>query len=142
MFINPITYGESDYHQLLDLRHRVMRAPLGLEFSKEELALEAGYIHLAAIDDGVVIGGLVLIDLGHHLFKVRQMVVTPERQGQGIGRALLELALDISRSHGGKKIKLDARIEATGFYKTIGFHNVGEAFMEIGIPHQLMEIEL
>ena len=70
--------------------------------------------------------------------KMRQVAVTSDMQGKGIGRALVEMSEDIGREAGSEFIKLHARATAVPFYLALGYLLEGEPFEEVGIPHRLM----
>ena len=49
-----IQHGSGEYEQMVALRHQLLRKPLGLHFSAEELANEKNNILLAYTDDGIM----------------------------------------------------------------------------------------
>ena len=63
--------------------------------------------------------------------------------GKGIGKELLEKSLAaIKTLMNCKKVIVSAQEQAIGFYKKIGFTMVSDIFLEEGIPHAKMELEL
>lgn len=69
-------------------------------------------------------------------------VVTLEH-GKGLGGVILHKAVEIAREHyRASKIYLEAQQYATGYYAKEGFIVTSEPFMEDGIPHVQMELEL
>jgi len=64
-----------------------------------------------AVDQGQVIGGLVLIPKEDHLL-LANIAVRPEHQGQGVGQALLELADAEALDQGYQEIRLSTNKEA------------------------------
>ena len=59
---------------------------------------------------------------------------------KGMGRALMEFALDTLRKTTKRKhITVHAQTQAEGFYEKCGFSTVSEPYMEDGIPHVTME---
>jgi ribosomal protein S18 acetylase RimI-like enzyme len=70
------------------------------------------------------------------------MAVTSGLQGKGIGRVLLVFAENIARDKGFKKITMNARKNALGFYEKLGYKVVGDEFLEVTLPHFTMEKEL
>lgn len=65
------------------------------------------------------------------------------QHGNGIGRELMENSIHaIRQKMNCKKICLDAQKHAVGFYKKFGFKEVSSDFLEEGIVHVEMEIEL
>lgn len=76
-------------------------------------------------------------------FQLRGMAVTPERQGQGIGRLLVEAAVDRLRVRGADVLWANARDEALGFYRGLGMEVVGAGFLtETGRPHHAVVLDL
>jgi len=72
------------------------------------------------------------------------MAVTPDRQGQGIGRRLLEYATGVARSWPGDAIRLDAfdsPAGAGGFYARCGYRETGRVIYR-GTPLIYFELVL
>lgn len=129
----------SDLHaQQQALREAVLRAPLGRVLTAEERARDPMGRHFAAVQDGAVVGSVVLFPLAPGVVKLRQMAVAPGLQGQGVGAGLLRFAEDRAREHGVTRIDLHARCTARGFYECNAYAASGEEFDENGVPHILM----
>ena len=63
--------------------------------------------------------------------------------GNGIGKNLMEQSLkSIKEKMNCKKICMDAQKYAVGFYEKFGFKVVSDDFLEEGIVHVVMELEL
>lgn len=131
MTVLKIEHGSADYDAAVSLRRRVLRAPLGLDFSAGELAAEANQLHLGLWDEDELVGCLSLVRMEKE-FKMRQVAVSPERQRQGIGKRLVEAA-EVAVATG--LITLHAREVAIPFYEAMGYEKVGDPFSEVGIPH-------
>ena len=71
----------------------------------------------------------------------RLAVLAEERRG-GIGRRLLDAALASARARGDRAVWLNAQLDARGLYEAAGFEAVGEPFLEAGIRHVRMELDL
>jgi ribosomal protein S18 acetylase RimI-like enzyme len=132
-----VAHNSAEYLLAVELRRCVLRAPLGLDFSEEDLAAEADQLHLVAFGEGKTLGCLILvpIELG---FKMRQVAVDPEFQRRGIGEQLVRESERIAKEMGAAKMELNARLTAVDFYKRLGYTVVGEEFIEVGIPHLKM----
>ena len=96
-----LAFGSPEYAQSLELRHRILREPLGLEWTEEELAWEPK--HFALLDAGRVVAVVVARDLGEGRAKLRQMAVELKRQRNGLGRMLLD---EVDASLAGDEVKL------------------------------------
>ena len=123
---------------IIALRTRVLRAPLGLHFTPEQLAAEAHQQRLAAVVDGTIAACILLAPLDRMVMKFRQMAVDPAHQGKGLGMTLLNYAEAVTRSNHYTRIELHARETAIGFYEQAGYQCIGEPFMEVTIPHRKM----
>jgi ribosomal protein S18 acetylase RimI-like enzyme len=129
----------SALHQAeLELRWRVLRAPLGHPREATRFHFEDESLHLVALDGEALVGCVLFHpeeDQGGRLF---QMAVEPARQGQGIGLRLVRtLEAELAR-RGFRTVTLHARDTAVGFYQRLGYAVDGEPFTEVGIPHRHM----
>jgi ribosomal protein S18 acetylase RimI-like enzyme len=140
--ICEIAHGSSAYWATVDLREAVLRKPLGLQFSAEELAAESDSHHVACYRGDRVVGCLVLRPLGDGDARMRQVAVVPEMQGQGIGTALVNFAEALARKNGYRRMILHAREAAVSFYEKLGYARVGDPFVEVTVPHWAMHKSL
>lgn len=74
--------------------------------------------------------------------KIGRMAVLREWRGAGVGDAMLHALLRQARASGWDDVSLNAQVSALGFYARHGFRPFGERFMEAGIKHQAMRLEL
>lgn len=128
-------YGSDLYRLSLRLREAVLRTPLGLTLTQEELADDVARRHFCAIAYGVVLGTVSLKPLGETTLQLKQMAVAEERRRERIGVRLLTHAEDWGRGAGFRFMVLHARIGADGFYAHFGYLPEGEPFEETTIPH-------
>ena len=70
--------------------------------------------------------------------KIGRMAVLKSYRGNGVGKALLQKAIESARKKKVRMIYLHAQVPVIGFYEKMGFHCVGRLFMEAGIPHRKM----
>jgi len=79
---------------------------------------------LFALHDGEVCGTVALKHFGDGCFELTKMAVTAGRQGAGIGRALMNAAIDTFRAVQGKKLYLETHSSLTtaiALYESAGF---------------------
>lgn len=138
LIIREILYGSDEYRQAVRLRYEVLRQPLGLKFSADQLAAESGDIHIAAFDGADLVGCIILSPYADGKIKMRQAAVSPRKQRQGIGRLLTEYSEQAARNRGCSEITLHARESAVHFYEKSGYNVTGEEFVEITLPHMEM----
>jgi len=94
------------------------------------------------IEEGKVVGCIILapIEGDEKTMKIRQMAVSSEVQGQGLGSKLLRSAEEHAKRLGKTRLYLHGRAHAVGFYLKSGYVKLTEKeFLELGIPHHAME---
>lgn len=136
--IKIVPYHSKDYIQLLKLRNIVLRIPLGMDIKNDPLHEEIHDIHFGYFNENKVIGTLILRDIGNQTFKMRQVAVSNEVQGKGIGQKMVLFSEKYAREKGYKQIELNARDIAVPFYEKLGYQKEGEAFFEVSILHYKM----
>jgi predicted GNAT family N-acyltransferase len=136
--LREVLFASPEYDEMLELRNETLRKPLGLAFSAEELAAEPNQIHLAAFQDGRVVGCLLLAPQSPTTVKMRQVVTAPELRGSGVGRLLVAHSETLARARDFEWIELSARESALSFYLALGYEIVGEPYTEVTIPHRRM----
>lgn|SRR6476620_11586283 len=142
MALKIIDHGTAEYQQMVKLRDEILRKPLGLTFTKDELDSEKNNLLIAAYEDEQMLGCCMLVEEEPQMVRLRQMAVINDLQGKGIGRALMQFAENLARDRGYKIITMHARKNALGFYEKMGYKTIGKEFHEITIPHYVMEKEL
>ena len=142
MALKIIDHGTPEYHQMVDLRYNVLRKPLGLEFSSEDLEREKEDVLMGCFDEEKLEGCCLLTPAGEKALRLRQMAVANGLQGKGIGRVLMSFAENIARDMRNEKLLMHARKSAVGFYEKLGYKICGDEFEEVSIPHYVMEKDL
>lgn len=142
MALKIIDHGSPEYRQMVKLRDDILRKPLGLGFTAEELEEEKENMHIAAFEDDDILGCCMLVEENPQTVRLRQMAVLNDLQGKGIGRALMGFAENIARDRGYKVLAMHARKNATGFYEKMGYKIASDEFTEVTIPHYVMEKKL
>ena len=143
-----ISHATPQYVQCVALRDRVLRKPLGLAFSAADLQAEADQRHFALIERGpeqqadVIVGCVIAVPVSDTRYKLRQMAIAFDRQGEGLGRELLRQTETHLAQLGANEVELHARDVAVGFYEKLGYETVGLPFVEVSIPHQAMRKRL
>lgn len=121
------------------LRRDVLRKPLGLEFTETQLASESASFHLAAWEEDVLLGTLLLTPLEGGSIQMRQVAVDDMKQRLGIGRLMVAESEAEAVRRGFTRITLHARDTAVPFYEKLGYKPVGDEFIEVSVRHQEME---
>lgn len=143
MTIFPIEFGTPEYDEAVRLRYQILREPLCLDYTPEQLAVEWNQHHIAAYGaSGGLLGYMNLTPVDGTEVKMRQVAVAQTVQNQGVGRALVAYAEVFARRQGFEKMTLHARETAVPFYLKLGYAVVGERFEEVTLPHFKMEKRL
>ena len=106
------------------------------EFEWDEIDSTA--VHLLAMYKDQAIGCLRII----HYAKIGRMAVLKPWRGLGVGKMLLNEAIDICRQHGSKQIMLSAQTHAIYFYQQAGFEITSGEYTDVHIPHVDMQLVL
>jgi len=136
------------YPQEVELRERVLLAPIGLGldgFRALFPGVEERLEHFVSVIDHPngrkVIGCVCLLpdEPKAGVGKLMQMAVDPQRQREGVGR---ELVAELERRAFGElglaELFCHARLDAVSFYERMGWTTEGDQFQEAGIPHYRM----
>jgi predicted GNAT family N-acyltransferase len=132
-------YWQQDSDELMRIRTEVFvrgqNVPLEIEQDGRD---DTAYHWIARDLDGLPVGTGRLLPDGH----IGRMAVLDAYRGNGIGFTILELAVRKARYLGFKEVCLHAQSYAQAFYEKAGFSIRGNEFMEAGIPHIEMYLEL
>ena len=136
--ICEIPFGSVWYALSVALRYDVLRKPLGLNFTAEQLASEDEEHHIAYIENGCVVGCLVLVPKENGIIKMRQVAVAEHAQNKGIGLKMVQFSEAFATEKDFHTMDLHARKTAVPFYLRQQYTIVGDEFTEVTIPHYRM----
>lgn len=136
-----IDYGSDDYKKAVALKEEILRKPLGLFFTKEELEMEKEHVHIAGFLGQEMCATAVLVPDGEKM-KMQRVALKAPFQGKGIGSSLMRFCEEYAVKHGFKSIYCHARGTAVQFYQKNQYALEGEPFDEDGIPHRKMRKKL
>ncbi|MEQ1553512.1 MAG: GNAT family N-acetyltransferase [Ferruginibacter sp.] len=139
MSIKQIDHGTAAYLKMVNLRDNVLRKPLGLTYSHDELVAEKDDILIVCTDDDDVIGCCILTQINNETVRLRQMAVPNNLHGKGIGASIMNFAEKLAKNKGYIYITMHARDNAIGFYEKCGYKIKGQQFTEVNLPHHEME---
>ncbi|MFT4665002.1 MAG: putative GNAT family N-acyltransferase [Polaribacter sp.] len=143
MYTNEFPFATPAYDESIQLRHEVLRKPLGISFEASDLAEEYNQIHLGCYSDsGKLLACLVLLIVDDKMLKMRQVAVDPLYHKKGIGSELVAASEVYAATHNYKTMALHARVEAVPFYLRLGYKKVGKVFTEVGIKHYKMKKQM
>ena len=139
MALKIIDYNSPEYKDMRALRMEILRKPLGLSFTKEDLEKEKDDIFLGAFEEEKILACCVLTKMDAGECKLRQMAVHPSMQQNGLGASLLHFAENVARDSGCSTMTMHARKTAIGFYEKQGYSVYGNEFEEVTISHVAMK---
>jgi predicted GNAT family N-acyltransferase len=132
-------HWERDQEALRAIRESVFVREQGVPLELEWDGLDSDCLHLLAeTGDGAAVGTGRLLPHGH----IGRMAVLPEWRRRGIGRSLLQGLIDAAHQRGVARVILNAQTYAIAFYEKAGFEAVGAEFLDAGIPHRRMILQL
>ena len=120
-----ITNQNPLYTEMLLLRKHVLLDPLGFSSNFEEIRQkEADHIFWIALLNTRLIGCAIYAQR-NGLPYIRQVVVSPEYQKQGIGKQLVQVIEQEAQRHNQKKLYLYAHKDVYPFYVKLGYEATG-----------------
>jgi GNAT superfamily N-acetyltransferase len=139
----PIAFATPAYDEAIALRYEVLRKPLGLDFTPEQLGEEVNEFHFGCYDDFDTLCGCLTYQIYDTItLKMRQVAVLPTLQGKGIGKILVQQTEQWARYNGWRTILLHARLTAVPFYEKLEYEIEGDVFEEVSVPHFKMKKKL
>jgi GNAT superfamily N-acetyltransferase len=132
-----IEHGSHEYKKAVCLREDILRKPLGLAFTREELDRESAHIHIVGFLDKDLCATVVLVPQ-KDVLKMQRVAVREDLQSKGIASAMMKFCEDYAINNGFKEIYCHARQTAAAFYLKNKYVSDGEPFIEIKMLHQKM----
>lgn len=136
--------------ETLDLRRRVLRSHMPGDPAVAPTDHDPSTWHLGAFEGDRLVGvvsGFAEDAPGRpgvSAERFRWMAVDPARSGRGAGRALMSHVVEEARRKGRRLLWAHGRDTALGFYSALGFHAVGDAFIDPPsmLSHHVVVLEL
>ncbi|MEO0918827.1 MAG: GNAT family N-acetyltransferase [Pseudomonadota bacterium] len=126
-----------DMSDVFEIRRIVFIEGQNVPEEEERDGKDADAIHLIALEDGKPVGTARLLIKGA-TGKIGRVAVLAEMRGKGLGKAIMDVALEELRKEGIAKAKLSAQTHALEFYEALGFVAEGPEFLDAGILHRDM----
>ena len=135
---NIINYNSPEYQKALRLREDVMRKPLGLLLSEEDVKDDGKRIHISKDIIMMSSFAVVLYKIAH----IYSVFVKQELQNKGFGQRLMAYAENYAKSQGAKRLYVEGRKAAKNFYQKCGFSSCGLEYIDMNIVHQDMRKDI
>ena len=142
--------SDAEWNEYIACRVRNLYTPYGLPPSCADSHLDSprdreGIFHRAAIaPDGRVVGvgrlDMQTDERGERCAQLRFFAVDAAARGTGVGRVLLDEFERLARDRAARRLWMEARQEALGFYQRCGYEDAGEGPTKWGlIPHRILQ---
>ncbi|WP_419419533.1 GNAT family N-acetyltransferase [Legionella sp. D16C41] len=141
IFIKKIT-SPDELRQCLAIRLKVFvegqQVPLAEELDGKDEESDHYLLTLQQLPVGVA-----RIRYLNNIAKVERVAILPDYQEQGLGKQLMQgIISDLKRDKKINAIKLGAQCHALIFYEKLGFKVCSDLYLDAGIPHKDMILEL
>ncbi|MEN8816548.1 MAG: GNAT family N-acetyltransferase [Nonlabens sp.] len=73
---------------------------------------------------------------------IGRVVVSPQHRGKSYGQEIMKASIAFAKAENLPSIRISAQCYLDKFYTDLGFISTGEKYLEDGIPHQAMVLEL
>ena len=134
-----VEFGTPAYDECIGLRNEILREPLGLSFSVNDMLAERREFHFGLYDMNLhLIACATFRFIDENILKMRQVAVKVLHQRRGIGSILVRELEKWALARGFNEIELNARDVALKFYNRLDYTIEGDEFFEVGIPHRRM----
>jgi predicted GNAT family N-acyltransferase len=97
---------------------------------------------LARLEGQPVATGRLLLAEPDGRLHIGRVAVLAEHRRHGIGRAVMRALHDLARFRNGRSVTLAAQLHAIPFYERLGYIAHGDVFLDAGIEHRWMDVEL
>jgi len=119
---------------VFQIRREVFIEEQGITEEDEFEGSEEKFIHFCLYDNNDITGYIRVYVENRELHIGRVAVVLTYR-GRGLGYSLMNVAEEFGLQNNCYSCLLNSQIQAKGFYKRLGYSEVGEVFLEAGIDH-------
>ncbi|HHJ35218.1 MAG TPA: GNAT family N-acetyltransferase [Gammaproteobacteria bacterium] len=132
---------EEEFKRYYHLRWQLLRAPWNQPEGSEIDSIENQCFHLMATDTNDTVLAVSRLQFNSDdEAQIRYMAVVESSGRKGIGRALIEAMEQQARLSTRKKMVLEAREPAVGFYEKLGYNLIEKSHLLYGqIQHFRME---
>lgn len=95
-------------------------------------------VHILIYQDNKAVGTARMLQDGH----IGRVAILKPYRRCGLGSKVMAALISEARKKGYKRVFLGAQLSAIGFYEKMGFQMFGDEFIEAGIRHVEMELDL
>ena len=133
-----------DLYQILRLRSKVFVVEQDCVYQDIDNK-DQNAIHLYYKENDQIVAYTRIFKAGDYYENpcIGRVVVSKKNRGNDLGKKIMIDSMEyIKQNIKGEKIELSAQKYLDKFYKDLGFYKIGEDYLEDGIPHQRMILDL
>ena len=127
-----------EYPVIEIIRRRVFQDEQKVEVELDFDGKDKACPQLIAYLDNAVVGTARIRYLDRKTAKIERLAVLSYARGNGIGKKIMQKALEVIASENISEVTINAQEYIKGLHQQLGFEQVGEVFLEAGIPHVKM----
>jgi predicted GNAT family N-acyltransferase len=131
-----------DFSAIESIRRNVFQLEQGVDPALDFDGKDALSEQIIAYLDGEPVGTARIRYLDCKTAKIERLAVLSSARGKGIGKQIMEKALDIASENNIERVVIHAQEHVKGLHQKLGFEAEGEIFEEAGIPHVKMRKKL
>lgn len=136
-----VAVSEEDRLGAMDVRRVVFIVEQGVSEATEMDQTDGWATHLVAVGPPGVVGTARIFEVDGE-WHIGRVAVLAEWRRHGIGSALMALAAQCAEDHGALEVTLHSQTAALPFYTGLGYVAEGQEFMEAGITHRRMRLQI
>ena len=132
----------SELYAILALRDRVFVVEQSCAYQEAD-GKDARAYHVWLEEDGEIVAYLRVLEAGVSFDEVSIGRVIAVRRRQGLGSRIVAEGVEVAKTRlGAKTIRIEAQTYARGLYEKLGFVQTTDEFLDEGIPHIGMLLEM
>ncbi len=136
-----IIYGLEGFEKAKEIRYRVFVQEQSVPQELEWDSFDKIAHHLILYLNNIPFGTARLFTKENRSY-IGRVAVLKEYRGKGYGRIIMKAIMEHAKNIGIKRIYLHSQTYIKDFYKKLGYKEIGDKFIEAGIPHVEMFIDL
>ena len=132
-----IATSPEDQMKAMMVRCIVFCGEQGVPYTVERDEFETSAVHVLGVLEGEPVAAGRVRYFPDYAKLERIAVLRPYRK-RGIGSGITRFLVSLAQERGYSSYRMNAQVRHEAFYARLGFHSMGERFMEAEIKHVLM----
>ena len=124
------------------IRRLVFQTEQGVEAELDFDGQDETSVQIIAYFDSQPVGTARIRYLNNQTAKIERLAVLSTARGQGIGKKIMEKAIEVVAQKNIQEVLIHAQEYIKGLHQQLGFEQEGEEFEEAGITHVKMRKKL